>query len=80
MLLPLFVLLVLPGLILASSGRINPVWGWNRLAFQVPDATWAMLVMALALLFTGVVKTRVFLQSTWLRRTNRSLQTASLKP
>jgi hypothetical protein len=80
LLLPLFVLLVLPELILASSGRINPVWGWHRLAFQVPDAAWAMLVMALALLMIGVLKTWVFFQSIRLRRTNRSLQTASVKP
>jgi len=78
--LPLFILLVLPGLILASSGRINPVWCWNRLAFQVPDATWAMFIPALALLFTGAVKIRVFLQSSGLRRTDRGLQIVSVKP
>jgi len=78
--LPLFVLLVLPCLILASSGRFNPIWCWNRLAFQVPDATWAMLVMTLALLFVGAWKTNRFFQSARFSGAGRRLPTVSVKP
>ena len=55
-LMPLFVLLIVPPLILASSGHINPFWCWNRLIFQIPDVASAILIMACLLLLVGMKK------------------------
>lgn len=77
---PLVVLLVLPGLILVSSGHFNPIWCWKRLAFQVPDATWAMFVMASALLSVGMLKAGLILRTGRLAGSVRRLQSASVKP
>lgn len=56
LLLPGFILLAGPGILLASTGKLDPVWGWNRLAFQVPDLTWAIFLLACALLSVGIGK------------------------
>ena len=54
---PMVVLLVLPVLILAGSGQVNPIWCWNRLLLQVPDVSAAILVISIGLLVTGSIKT-----------------------
>ena len=72
-LLPLLILLVLPGLILSSSGHINPIWCWNRLIFQIPDVSVAVLILAGALLLAGLIKIGMYVRLFFSRRPDTPL-------
>jgi CubicO group peptidase (beta-lactamase class C family) len=60
--LPMFILLVAPGMILSSTGHFNPFWSWNRLAIQVPDATMAILALSCCLLLVGITKVLIWVR------------------
>ena len=76
---PLFVLIGFPGIILASTGNFNPLWGWNRLTFQVPDVAAAMLVLFTVWFGIGCVKAWIFLALTRSYRSHEVMQNQVLE-
>jgi len=58
--LPLAVLVFLPGFILGEKDIIDPIKCWNRLLFQIPDMTSAIMVIAAAGFGIGILKIRKF--------------------
>jgi hypothetical protein len=58
--LPLAILVFLPVIFLGEIDIIEPIRYWNRLLFQIPDITSAIMVIAAAGFGIGVLKIRKF--------------------